>query len=364
MTGESKKSVLRRMTAESMEPAGAPSVAGVLRRALERAAETNPRLALEVTGLSHVQCLQEDLGRHLPDAALLAVLEGAAPGFVAVENAVLSGIVEYLTIGTVLKGKPATRPPSRVDAALMAPLIDATLERLTKALVDAGGEGPGQSLAFGAMISEPRSLILALGEGQYHLFDLAVSLKGGARKGRILFGFPEYQSHEADILEAPAESEGTKALRQGVMLSPVVFDAVLANVSLPLSRLQTLKPGDLVPLPSGAQRQARLEVATKEHVIPVVLGHLNGFRAIRLKAAGQGRVQETEATSAAEAPLDADAEGAPKDTKRSKTRDNAKSASRSEAGKPGDQKVDPGDGLDDFEVESDLVDPGALPETV
>lgn len=356
MTGDAETSILRKMTGVRHENQREPPVSVLLRRACERAALDLLGLALEVTAIHQTLCPQHKLAERLPEKAMLAVLEGPSPGSLAMDLAVLNGLVEFLTIGSILPNPPVGRPPSRVDAALIAPLIDATLAGFSAALTEAGIAPWGQGAAFGAMLPDSRTLMLALGEGPFHLFELSISLCGGARKGQLLFGLAEVCAAEEHAGKNATESEGTQALRQSVMASPAIFDAVLSRLSLPLSQLQSLKVGDLLPLSADVLPQTRLEAASAETAIPVVLGQLNGFRAVRLKSAGQ--VHEHAENQAYINP--SPSEKTPTINSRSKIKSGVPQSKVSSV----KDKVDPAEGLQDLEDVLDDVGLSDVPETV
>ncbi|MCW8842421.1 MAG: hypothetical protein OQK00_03290, partial [Rhodobacteraceae bacterium] len=193
--------------------------------------------------------------------------------------------------------------------ALLAPLLDECLRRFGAAIEADGGDAWGRGYGFGAMVATARALVLALNEGLYHVFELDLSLMGGAREGRMVFAFPD----KVDAV-LPEDEEGAEAvpegesLRAGVMMAQATLDAVLAQVSMPLARLQSLEVGETIPLPPDALKTARLVMGEDNAGLPVTLGQLHGFRAVRLKL-GQEQTRSPSPQEAASSPTLRDALG-------------------------------------------------------
>ena len=288
MTEQDAQSVLRKMATPkgSAGTIKAVPVARLMRRALERAAQECLGVPLEVRSVRQSSVKHEDLRDLFDGFGFMALLEGRPAAGFAVETPVLGGVVEHQTIGTVLPQGGKERPPTRVDAALIAPLLDDALARYSRCLETADTSVWGRNYAFGAMVPEARTLVLALGEGLYHLFEMELSLAGGAREGRLVMAFPDNVEPVEDEESGDAVSE---TVRQGVLSAHVTLDAVVARVQLPLSQLQALSVGELIPLEAGVLERTRLEMEEGSVTAQVTLGQMNGARAVRLNGqAGQG----------------------------------------------------------------------------
>jgi flagellar motor switch protein FliM len=283
MPETAKSSTLHKMTAPK-SGAGLP-VARQLRRALETGADKRLGLPLEVRSVHQSLRPLEEVRGLLEGSGFLALLEGRPGAGFGLDMTVLTGLVEHQTIGHILPRSDMTRGPTRVDAALLAPLLDDSLGRFDNALREDGGGPWGLGYGFGAMVGTARALVLALSEGLYHVFELDLALMGGVREGRMVFAFPD-KVEATPPKEAPAPDPVPpgESLRAGVLTAQATLDAVLARVSMPLARFQGLSVGDTIPLPPGALKDARLEMGAKAGGVPVTLGQLHGFRAVRLKA--------------------------------------------------------------------------------
>ena len=284
MSSETRDSVLRRMTGEGQGACPEPSMKSLLRLALEQASDVALGLPLEVTASESSVAGREGLGARLQDDGLFAVLEGQVSGFLAMDCALVGGIVEHQTIGSILSKGQLDRRPTRVDAALVAPFVDVALEKITQAAQAVNAAPWAQGLAFGAMVPDQRTLLLALPVRDYHLFAIDVQIGGGQRQGRMFLGVGELPKQVEPIAEEKTPGKkGQATVRTGVLAAPATLDAVIARLSVPLKELQSLKAGETLVIHADALRRTRLEARGTDHAIRVSLGQLNGFRAVRLQ---------------------------------------------------------------------------------
>ena len=93
-----------------------------------------------------------------------------------------------------------------------------------------------------------------------------------------------------DTLEA--EGVEPRFLGDVVMQAQAEVMAVLTRISLPFDELQKLQPGQILPIGAAALQTAALEAGQGQRVADVALGHINGFRAVRLS--GKCRTQANE----------------------------------------------------------------------
>ena len=286
MDRDRQNPVLRTMAAGAQRAPGPPSALALLQRACERASDGLLRLPMQLGDAGMQKVAQEEIAALLPDSAMFVRLEGGAPGFVALGLPVARGIVEHRTIGKLLSGTAAERPPSRVDAALVSCFVDGALSRFSAALQAGPAVSWGQEArVFGAMVADARALLLSLPMSDYHLFSFQVTLADGARQGPLLFGFAEAPPQDTRATNTgQAHAQGV-TLRAGVLAAPTTLDAVIARLALPLSQLQALRVGDCLPIPSNALGRCSLAARGGDHSLPVRLGQIDGMRAVRLVSA-------------------------------------------------------------------------------
>ena len=77
-----------------------------------------------------------------------------------------------------------------------------------------------------------------------------------------------------------------RQLEASVLQAPAELRAVLHRLTLPLSAVSALKPGDTVPIPRDALDQTVLEVGETSVKVRMRLGQMNGMRAVRLAMPG------------------------------------------------------------------------------
>ena len=251
-----------------------------LRRALSRAADLLWDLALVVQGV-HLETLDQDgVIDGLGERTMLILLDGpdGALGMVELDRETVTGVVEVQTIQQVTNMPADDRPFSATDAAMMAPLIDATMDRFAAYLDGNPLQAQLRDYRFGAMIEDARSAAHLLDAASYRAFRADLDLALGRRKGRISFVFPERKLTSGRTL-APDEPgpHQDKLLRV-----PARLDCVLARVTIPLARAERLRPGDLLDLPGSVLNDAELRAARGHVVARGRLGQLNGMKAPRI----------------------------------------------------------------------------------
>lgn len=260
------------------------SPAKALRRALSRAADVLWDLALVTHGVGQEMADQDGVVEMLPANTLLLLLDGpdGALGLAMVDREVMTGVIEVQTLLQVTQMPVEERPLTQTDAAMVAPLIDATMERLARYLDGHPLQPQFEGFCFGAMIEDARTVGLLLDAASYRSFRVSVDLALGRRRGELLFVLPD-RPHAG---EAGPDAEGgddTPGPHERKMkLLPVQMDAVLCRLSLPLGAAQRLKPGDLLPLPPEALDGVAFVAGSGAAVAGGRLGQMNGMRAVRL----------------------------------------------------------------------------------
>ncbi len=283
--------VIHRMARVGREEhqARAMSPAKALRLALAQASDLHFGLPMVVTTVEQVEIPQTALLEELDGGGLLVLLDGpgGARGAVRMDTGLLTALIEVQTTGRVTGRAFGERAATRTDAAIAAPLIDAALERAETQLCEEAPDHWAGGFRFGVMMEDARGMSLALEAAEFHVFRVTVELGRGAFPGSISFLLPV---PEPPPPPAAADDGGKmqRTLEQSAMSAPVSLDAVLARVTLPLTQLCGLAPGDVVPIQMDRPLQIRLE-ASRKHVVALGrLGQMNGGRAVRLTPAGEG----------------------------------------------------------------------------
>ncbi|MEC8669448.1 MAG: FliM/FliN family flagellar motor C-terminal domain-containing protein [Pseudomonadota bacterium] len=287
MESSSPNAVLRRKASAAKEvwQARAMSPSKALRLSLARTAEDLWDLALAASGIAQSEDPLETVIAALPDDGLITLLDGpeGAIGAAFFQFPVVSGLVEVQTIGKVSKLAPDPRRVTRTDAAMVAPLIDSTLERFDALMAETGGAPWAQGFRFGSMMESARLLSLALRATDFHVFRITLDL-AAQREGEAMLIFPVIEDPLAG--HAGQGTPAGHALEASVLQAPAELRAVLHRLTLPLSAVSALKPGDTVPIPRDALDQTVLEVGETSVKVRMRLGQMNGMRAVRLAMPG------------------------------------------------------------------------------
>ena len=286
--------VLRRKARSGREEhqARVMSPSRALRLALARAADDLFELDLTVNAIGLEGVTQAEAVGAFGDDDLLMVLDGpdGAVGAASVEVSILAGLIEMQTMGCVLSSRPEPRTPTQTDAAMVAPLLDASLAGLSENLEMEPAAQWVDGMRFGARVESVRMLTLLLEATDFQLFRLRIALGDGAKEGSVLIALPvplppppEGQGEDPD-----ATHVGRINLGQGALLTAEApLTAVLHRLRMPLAEISKLQPGDRLEIPRAALAETQLETGTKSIAHSCTLGQMNGFRAVRLTASGE-----------------------------------------------------------------------------
>ncbi|MCA0919357.1 FliM/FliN family flagellar motor switch protein [Pseudooceanicola nanhaiensis] len=294
MGNRSSNAILRRKTlaAREVHQARVLSPEKALRLALARAAEEALDFALAVGDITVEAQPMEEAVADLPDAALTLLLEGegGGAGAMSLDFALMSALVEVQTMGRLQRAPPEPRRPTRTDAALTAPLVDAAFAQLEELLQGAEAGHWLSGYRFGAMMEGPRMLGLALDTGTYHRLRLTLDL-GGQREGQMQLLLPEREKPRGP--QGAGETAQEAPLAHVIGLAQADLTAQLHRLSLPWNALLKLKPGDVLPVPREALSRTVLLGPGQVRILTVKLGQINGYRAVRLSAGETPRAART-----------------------------------------------------------------------
>ena len=281
----------RKLAAGALAAAeGGPGADRSWRLSLARAARDHVHLALEVAWLSQDSRSLTELLELPPDRALIAVLEGPgdALGILVFSAPVLAGIIEMQTIGRVTPLPPAQRRPTRTDAALVAALIDAALAGLEEELRDEADLVWAGGFRYALFLEDARPLGLLLEDAAYRVLRAEVSLALGAKSGEVILALPaEGRGPRPDPRHAADEPADTGpaftlALGEQVLAATARIEAQIARLTLPLSEVMALQPGQVLALPQAALDRISVEGLDGRRLTAAKLGQTHGMRAIRL----------------------------------------------------------------------------------
>lgn len=257
------------------------SVLRALRLALARAAGERLDLPLAVIGARQSNRLQDEVSKGVGDDWLLLLLRcDAGVAAACLDPGLVSAIVQTQTIGEVLADPPPERAFTDTDAAMAAPLVEATFARALALAESPSEQACLSGCEFTSRAAGLRPLTLALVAEGYRVFDLTVELASGARQGQISIILPDLPvvSEATDLTE---DAEGS-CLESASGVLRAELNAVLCRMALPLAELSVLEVGTVLPLTNA--RLDRTEILTIDRTRAGAgrLGQCGGMRAVRL----------------------------------------------------------------------------------
>ncbi|MDU9002510.1 FliM/FliN family flagellar motor C-terminal domain-containing protein [Sedimentitalea todarodis] len=284
VTSESNSAIRRKTDTNREGVSGAGrSAAGALRLGIARSAANLFDLAISVIGIRQARAEQDAIGRHLSDERLLILLDGppGLTGALVLDRALMVALVQQQTMGRVTATPPDERPFTATDAAMAAPLVDATLERAAKL-----AELPADVLCltgfrFGAHVEDRRSALLALDADVYRVFDLTLELDGGPLQGEMCLILPEPKP-QAETTRDASTAQDPPTLGHAIGVARADLIAVISRMRVPLADFSKMQPGDLLPLVQERLDRIELVSITGQKVAVGRLGQAGGLRALRL----------------------------------------------------------------------------------
>lgn len=259
------------------------SPAKALRVSLAKAADRLFGLALTVSTVEQLRLSQTGIEAEMGADGLLILLDGpeGVRGAAKLDVQMLAALIEVQLLGQVRAAEAEARPVTPTDAAMTAPLIDALFEGFAANLAELVEDHAPGHFRFGDRIEDGRTLALALNAPEYELFRLTLDLGPGAKTGVLRLILPHRPAPGPTQKGGDADCLATK-LEENTLNAPVILDAVLGRVRLPLNKVCDWAPGALVPLDPDSVTETQLLGARGHVVARVKMGQLDGFRAVRL----------------------------------------------------------------------------------
>ena len=274
---------------------GAPGADRGWRLALARAARDAMGLDLDFRSLTITRRSLAELLDLVPDRALLGLLDGPRGGLgvIMLSPEVTGSLIEKQTLGRLSTQPPALRKASRIDAAMVAGVIDRALAGLDEALAEEADLIWAGGFRYASYLEDARPLALLLEEEAYRVLTAVVSLGDGAREGQVILVLPAVGRGASPALTPDvAEMERpqfTEALSAQVMQADCRLDGVIGRLTLPLHKVMALQVGETLLLPTAGLDKISLETIDGRHVASARLGQHRGMRA--LKICDEGAVQ-------------------------------------------------------------------------
>lgn len=265
------------------KPSGV-SVEGVLRKVMPRDADVV--LSLDLSLLSLVAGAQEksELLETVTENHLVYLVEAedGARGLVILDPGLLAGIIEVQVSGKVSASSSEPRKPTRTDGIVVADIVDKWLATAESATAEAGLEAAWPVSGFERVhgILTRREADLLLEPVEFRTIEIALSLEGGAKTGKLSLAAPRRQG----LIEG-RDSTTAARFRGHLPRLPVELHAVLVRLPLAMGQVKALRPDDVLPLPDACLQEVRLETGTGRLIRKARLGQLDGKKAVRLSDA-------------------------------------------------------------------------------
>lgn len=259
-----------------------------LRLALAKAASAQFELPLVVRMVEHESMALTGVEALAGDDGLLILLDGedGPPGAIKLDLQFVMAMIEVQLMGEVRQGEAKPRAFTPTDAAIVQPLMNAVLTGYAEQLNACDSVADAAFFRFGDRVENGRALALALWAPDYDLYRLNVDFGPGAKTGVMELILPE-RPPEPEVEETVGGALARK-LEENAMNAPVMLDAVLAPLRLPLQEVCRWSPGTVLHLSSETVTGARVIGAKGHKVAPAKLGQLNGFRAVRMVLKSEG----------------------------------------------------------------------------
>lgn len=231
-----------------------------------------------------------DISAALPAQALVAMLDTGAEAraLCAMDHGLVDALIEVQTTGRVDRQTGPARAPTRIDAALSRDFLGLFLNALAAELAGRAGVDWPLGLTYGAHLPDPKQLDLLLPDHPYHLLGAGLALGGAGREGHILLAVPVTATAQPALpgQDPPGQADWARGWQAAVSAAPLGLAAVLMRRTLPISGVEALKVGDLLPFDREDLTGAQLCDAQGRVLFRGRLGRAGGRRALCLTEPG------------------------------------------------------------------------------
>lgn len=285
--------VLRRKIDRARQPQveGAQGADRGWRLALARAARD--AMGLDI-GFRHLVIRRAGLAEVLdlaPLHALVALLDGphGALGVLMLDPSVTAALIEMQTLGRLSVRPPASRKPTRIDAAMVAGVLDRALAGLDQTLADDADRVWAGGYRYASYLDEVRPLGLMLEEESYRVLSAEIVLGDGGREGAVVLVLPAAGRGELPEIAGDRAADPvlqfSNALAAQVEQAECQLDAVIGRLVLPIGRVLAMAPDEVLALPHAALDAVILEASDGRRIARARLGQNRGMRALKISLA-------------------------------------------------------------------------------
>jgi flagellar motor switch protein FliM len=269
---------------------GAPGADRGWRLALARATRDAMGLDIEFRQLSVTRAGLAEVLDLAPLHALVALLDGPQGGLgvLMLGPSVTAGLIEMQTLGRLSVQPPPARKPTRIDAAMVAGVVDRALVGLDQTLAEEADRIWAGGFRYASYLDEVRPLGLMLEEESYRVLSAEVALGSSGRSGPVILVLPAVgRGERPEGLTGGADMapQFTAALAAQVEQAECRLDAVIGRLVLPIGRIMGLAVGDVLDLPQAGLDAVTLETKEGRRIARARLGQNRGMRALKISLA-------------------------------------------------------------------------------
>ena len=297
------REILRAMT-QRPQPAALPeghdvvspdmvkSVSRAMARAMSRAGEAFAGLDPDCSppdfdwfiGLDQIEAA-------LPEAGFLCLLDAddtQEKGIMALSQSFLDGLIEVQTTGRVDSVIGPTRRVTKIDTVLSQDFLDLLLGALSVELAPVSPSLWPARLHVGATMEDRNRVSLVLDEGQFHIWRVGVGLGGNIKQGEMVFALPARVPLGQAVQKGDTSGADhwQAAWHKTLGTIEIDLDAILYRRAMPLSQLEALRVGSVLPVLRSDLDALRLEDKTGRAALKGKLGQKAGLRAVKLSGEG------------------------------------------------------------------------------
>ena len=289
--------ILRRKIDRARQPLaeGAPGADRGWRLALARATRDAMGLDIDIARLTVTRASLAEILDLAPERALVALLDGPRGGLgvLMLAPAVTAALIEMQTLGRLSAQPAPLRKPTRIDAAMVAGVVDRALLGLDDALMDEADRFWAAGFRYGSYLDEVRPLGLMLEEDVYRVLSAEVALGTGdspaSRTGSVILILPAIGRGDRPTLTPdPLQDTApqfTAALAAQVVQADCRLDGVIGRLTMPIRQILALQTGEVLMLPHAALDAVTVESMDGRRIARARLGQNRGMRALKILTA-------------------------------------------------------------------------------
>ncbi len=255
-----------------------------IRLGVSRAFEDELGWRIGVIGVGLVaSSFEETLTQFNPDWLTLELKSENVVGFIAVDGDTRSAIIEVLTCHSALPRRANNRLVSKVDAALVAPILEKVLANAATYALGTKIEGWLTGIRLGNIVHHVGHLEARLEPLEYRSVQVSLDFGVGERQGQLVFALHVPQRREVET--APeVDDELGKQFTSRIRQTQITVEAILHRFNHTGDQISAFTEGHEIVLDGADLARVGIFAAGMERAIGNArLGQINGMKAIRFE---------------------------------------------------------------------------------